>query len=165
MARARQWHALNPVEQNLQRASHGAAYIVLPLAALWLAGPDVIGAFFARCAPAVRFVAGVACAVWFAVAIARLCAGWRRSSTVRDGLLAGRAFCKLPVGGGLLCWRLPHDLLAPWLYPVASGSLFFLGLWLAVTGLVRFVLLVRPAGRALPEVEGDIAAHEFDWNG
>jgi hypothetical protein len=113
----------------------------------------------------VRFAAGVACAVWFIIAGARLVAGWRRSGFVRDGLLVLRAVCKLAVGALLLCWHLPSDLLPSWLYQVASGALFFFGLWLAVTGLVRFVLLVRPAGSALPEVQGDIAANEFDWNG
>jgi hypothetical protein len=159
-ARARQWRALSPVEQNLQRASHGAACIVLPIAAYWLIGPDVVAALFARLPPGARFIAGVAIALWFAFAAARLVAGWRRLGNVREGLLTGRAFCKLAVGAVLLIVVPRLDL-----NPPASDALFFLALWLAVTGLVRFVVLVRPPGAALPEVQGDIAANEFDWDG
>jgi hypothetical protein len=163
-ARARQWRSLDPIEQNLQRASHGVAYIVFPLAALWLVGPSVVGAFLSGFTPGVRLLLIGACAVWFAVAVGRLYAGWRRIAGLRDGPLAGRAFGKLAVGAFLLYW-LPHGLIASSLDPWAVHVLLLVPLWLAVTGFVRFVLLVRPAGRALPEVEGDIAASEFDWNG
>ena len=160
-ARVRQFAALNPIEQNLQRCSHGGAYIVLPLVALYRFGPGEVGRFASLgFAPGVRLLADRRGALWFVFAVARFVAGWRRCAGVRDGLLAAGAFVKLAAGFGsvvLLGSNLANDRLL-------AGALFLVPLWLAITGFVRFVVLVRPAGRALPEVEDDIAASEFDWN-
>jgi hypothetical protein len=164
--RVRQWRVLDEIERNLQRASHGVAYIVLPLEAVWLTGPDAVGAFLSGFAPSVRLSIIGACAIWFVTAMARCVGGWRRCAGVRDGLLAGRAFFKLAGGAGLLMLlqHLPSGL------GVRNGGAAALALllvpsWLAVTGFVRFVILVRPAGSARPEVETNIADSEFDWNG
>jgi hypothetical protein len=160
------WGRLSPIEQNLRRASHGAAYIVLPLAVLWRVGPDQVGAFLSGVAPGLRLLMIGACAVWFVFAFARLAYGWSRSAGVRDGLLAARAVVKLALGLFLIGWppALPPGLIPPYLDPWVALALFLVALWFAVTGFMRFVLLVRPAGRALPEVEDDIATHEFDWD-
>jgi hypothetical protein len=162
--RARQWRALDPVEQNLQRASHGAAYAVLPLVAGWLVGSQAVVALFSGFAPAARVCMIGACAIWFVAAIARCVGGWRNCAGVRDGFLAARAFTKLTSGATLLV--LLHHPSVGW--NVRNGNvllaLFLVSSWLIVTGLVRFVILVRPAGSALPEVEANITNNEFDWN-
>jgi hypothetical protein len=156
--RRAKWRTLNPIEQNLQRASHGAAYIILPIAAAAKLGG--VGAVLSGFEPNTRLLLIGAYAVFAAVGLARFGYGWRRS-IVRDGLLAGRAFVKLALGAFLL-YALPDQLIANvW----AALALWLVALWLLVTGAVRFAALVRPAGRALPEVQGDIADNQFDWNG
>jgi hypothetical protein len=162
-SRAVNFRALSPIEQNVQWASNGAACIIWPIAAAYkLAGG--VGVFLSVFAPGTRLVLMGVYAVLAAVGLARFGFGWRRSAGVRDGLLTLRAFIRLALGVFLLCWHLPHDPIAPSLYPWLALALSLVALWLLVTGGVRLAALIRPAGRALPEVESDIDDNEFDWN-
>ena len=166
-ARVRQFGLLDPIEQNLQRASHGMAFMLLPvIAALYLFGPGEVGNDVAALGldPRAHALASALLGLGvllFVYGFARFKAGWRRCAGVRDGLLAAGAFVRLAAGVGV-CWVLLGSNLAN--DRLLAGALFLVPLWLAITGFVRFVVLVRPAGRALPEVEDDIAASEFDWN-
>jgi hypothetical protein len=159
--RRAKWRALNPIEQNLQRASHSVAYIVLPVAAAAKLGG--VDALLSGVDPGARLLLIAAYAVLSAVSLARLAYGWRRCAA-RDGLLTLRAVFKVALGLFLLCWHLPPDAIAPSLYPWLALAQWVAALWLAITGAVRFAALVRPAGRALPIVEDDIAANQFDWD-
>jgi hypothetical protein len=153
---------LSPLEINLRLASWGAAFITLPLAILWRAGLDRLGVFLSTFTAGARllFVAGGI--LWFAVAFVCLVTGWRACAGPRNGLLVLRAFGKLTLGAFGLYWWALRDA-APAGDPFALVLLLAV-LWLLVTGLVRFLILARLRSAALGEVEGDIAAREFDWD-
>jgi hypothetical protein len=145
--RAQKFRQLSPVEQNLQRASHGFALAVFVLLATFgMYGWRAVLGVFPRLAadpagawPAVLFFGGL-----FAYGFARFLAGVRRSAGTRDGLLAFRALLKLAIGlaGSWFFWRAAT-------VPARSISanaallgfvLLVISLWCALTGAVRFVL-------------------------
>jgi hypothetical protein len=153
------WRRLDPTEQNLQRCSHGAVCALLPVAAVFALQGTVTARFLGQYPAAALLLIGAAVPL-MVCGIARFVAGWRRCAGVRDGLLTLRAFVKLCIGAGLALLVLSAG---PMLRD-ARFALLLLPLWLLVTGLVRFVLVARLAGRALPLVEEEIAAREFTWD-
>jgi hypothetical protein len=168
--RSQKWASLSPIEQNLQRASHGIALgVLVPFGTLAIFGKRSI----ADAAAAVPVdpvghglpAAGLAALLLYGVA--RFVVGWRRSAGVREGLLATRAFIKLAIGTTVTVWVL-SNLQFDW-HNAAGQQVAFaflvVPLWLAITGAVRFLLLVRPAGRALSLVEENIAVSEWSWDG
>jgi hypothetical protein len=60
--------------------------------------------------------------------------------------------------GAFLLYALPQLVTNEW----AALALWLVALWLLVTGGVRLAALIRPAGRALPDVTDNIDANEFD---
>ena len=107
-----EWHNsqkfrnLSPTEQSLRRASHGLAYMLLPpVAFFWLTGSGgIVGNFIGAVAadPVTHWLPIAAAAPVMVIGLVRLIGGWRRSAGIRDGMLAGRAFIKLAIGGGLV---------------------------------------------------------------
>jgi hypothetical protein len=169
-AQSQKWASLSPIEQNLQRASHGIAFgLLVPLGAVAIFGNRSIVEAVAA-VPADPLGHGLPAAglvVLLIYGIARFVVGWRRSAGVRDGLLATRAIIKLAIGTGLTVWML-NNLHFNWSDPSdkqRAFALFVLPLWLAITGSVRFLLLVHPASRALGLVEENIADGEWHWDG
>jgi hypothetical protein len=143
---------LPPREQNLTRASHGAGLLVFAALALreiirvqgiggfargLSAMPDDPGLWVPALLWAITVVWGL---VWFLV-------GCRRAQGPRDGLLTTRAVVKSVVGfvaffvaqGGLV----PADWWGAFFIEMA---LFLGGIWCVVTGLTKFVLLMRGGG-------------------
>lgn len=168
--RLQKWATLSPIEQNLQRASQGIALAVLvPFGALAIFGKRGIGDAVAAVPvdPVGHGLPAAALAALLIYGIARFVVGWRRCAGVREGLLATRAFIKLAISSALTMWMF-SNLQFDWNNTDGQEVAFaylVLPLWLAITGAVRFVLLVRPAGRALSFVEDNIAAGEWNWDG
>jgi hypothetical protein len=149
-ARLHKWRSLNPVEQNLQRASHGAALVGLVLLAV-VAAPDSITAFVRSHAPA-GMSPGLLLLPPLAYGLVRFLAGVRRSWGISDGLLAVRAVVKI-VAGTVLLFYIPYlrvivrsaaamndfatlrELALVVLVPLAAY-------WCIVTGVVRLVLAI-----------------------
>lgn len=155
---------LSPHELNLRRASHPVGALALLLAAWWLYGAQLDAARAAYgvdawLLAALASVAVIAGASSFVVGTGR-CAG------LRDGMLAARAFFKL-TGGALLCFWLPR--LPAWraIDAAASGMLapamLLVGVWLLVTGCMRFVLLALPVSGALAKVRRAIDRNRNQW--
>jgi hypothetical protein len=169
--RSRSFQRLSPLEQNLQRASHGAAVIVLVLIAVFftfgIAGvllfvPHLV-TNFADTWP------GLLVLVPLAYAIPRLVAGVRRCQGARDGLLATRAAVKFLLGLVALpvLWSNTVARVAAPDFWLACGWLLLnaVAVWLIVTGAVRFALLMWPRRAAYTMVADSIAANEFQWDG
>jgi len=155
--RSQKFQRLSPVEQNLQRASHGAALIVLVLLAVIFAFRvrDIPGFFIRAATDPADAWPGLLLLVPLAYGLARFLAGVRRSWGVRDGLLATRSFVKLAIGG-LGWWLLWTDAVlrvtAPnfWL-ALCSLLLTVLAIWWFVSGTVSFLLLTF-GGRRQPKM-------------
>jgi hypothetical protein len=168
--RSRKWATLSPLEQNLQRASHGIAFgVLVPFGALAMFGKRGIGEAVAAVPvdPVGHGLPAAALAALLVYGIARFVVGWRRSAGIREGLLATRAFIKLAIGSALTVWLLSKPQF-DWNETAGQQvavAFLVLPLWLTITGVIRFVLLVRPAGRALSLVEENIAAGEWNWDG
>jgi hypothetical protein len=136
---------LPPREQNLARASHGAALLIFAALALrvigfvtflhmLVAGPAEPMLWL----PALLWCATVAWgAVWFTI-------GCRRSGGPRDGLLISRAAAKSVTGltALFIAWAglVPGDW---WGAGFIVIALYLAGIWCVVTGLVKLVLLTR----------------------
>lgn len=147
------WLRLHPVEQNLRRASHGAALVLLPLFAVYgLYGAGGYWDLFrwlahdpAAAWPGVALAAAVACGLFrCVVGVNRL---WGFPG---DALLASSAFFKLVSGGGA-AWLLLSDTVAR----IAVPQLWSACVWLvligyalkwAVVGGVRFLLTLGIGG-------------------
>jgi hypothetical protein len=181
--RYRQFHQRQqPREAELSKASHGAAVLAIVALALVRIGGDAINSFIGglieapenpwNFAPALLlaglvlwgllwFVTGARRALWFA--------------SFRDGRLITRAVCKMIFGAAVyaVAWRPPSswppDVLA-WIawaraLPSARFAIEALVIWLTVTGLVKFLLVMwRRISRAREQVAADIAAQGFDWD-
>lgn len=170
--RAQRFNRLSPAEQNLQRASHGAALVALVLLTVFLTSgvggvADFLTGIFAD--PAAHVV-GLAMLLPLGYGLCRCLVGVRRCWGLRDGLLAVRALVTGALAGGLL-WAL-------WWEPVARlfGPDFWLGMlwmflnaaavWFIVTGTVRFLLLtLSGGGSAEREVEQHIRRREVVFRG
>jgi len=145
--RAQKFRQLSPVEQNLQRASHGFALAAFVLFAVFnmygWRGISLLVSNPAQALPGAIFFGGL-----FAYGLARFLAGVRRSAGVRDWLLASRAFIKMVIGvffflfiysafnaggfgGGKDMWG-----------ALLALSLMGVGLWCVFTGAIRFVLTI-----------------------
>lgn len=153
-ARLQNWRTLDPVEQNLQRASHGAALVGLVLLAA-VDTPDSAVSFIRSHAPAGMWP-GLLLLPPLAYGLVRFLVGVYRSWGMRDGMLTWRAVVKIAVGIVLLFY-VPFDkglilrlassvssyatLRESWelallvLVPLAAY-------WCLVTGIVRFVLAI-----------------------
>jgi hypothetical protein len=163
------WARLSPVEQNLQRASHGLAYMLFALLAAYLFGPRLIlgtlplvfGNHPVDAWPGAAFV-GV-----FVWALVRFIFGLRRARGFRDGILATRALVKLTAGVGIVwyVWRtFPFAITGMSWRDLALQAVIVAGLWCVITGTVRFVLMVGiGGGSAYGAVASHITATNFQW--
>jgi hypothetical protein len=141
--RSQRFRQLSPVEQNLQRASHGftlAAFVLIAVFGMYGgSGVSLLVTNPAQALPGAVIFGGL-----FVYGFARFLAGVRRSAGVRDGLLAFRALLKLAIGlaGCWFFWRLGNALGRS---ITLTGALVWfvmlvISLWCALTGAVRFVL-------------------------
>jgi hypothetical protein len=143
--RAEKFRRLDPVEQNLRRASSSIALpVVILAAAVLFFGPsapqDFVAAFVAdpTSPPAVFLAALLACC------LVRGVVGVHRSAGTRDALLAARALVKFALGaaGVFYLWPGNVDLsrladVPPWVW----RALVLVALWCAVSAAVCFLLL------------------------
>jgi hypothetical protein len=165
---------LEHIEQALQQASHGFALMVfalllavVPYAALygWQALYALGRGYLTHPADAWPLAP---LGFMFLVGLVLFRAGVRRSAGVRDDIRRPRGVLRFIVGAvvvGYLAWTYPWGELAASL-PVLLCILvaFVGGLWIALTGLMRVLLLSLPQRSARGDVEDDIAAHEFHWD-
>jgi hypothetical protein len=141
---------LPPREQALARASHGAGMIaIIELVLLASDGPQSMDEFTSflssrpeialPCLAIVAWGAG-----WFII-------GSARSRGPRDALLASRAAVKTAVGfaAGRFVWddHVPAHWSGEWWGDPLVFGLKVLAIWCMVTGLVKFVLVMRGMGR------------------
>jgi hypothetical protein len=168
LERLETWRRLSPVEQNLQRASHGFAFVFFALLAAYLFGlrlilgtlPLVFGNHPVDAWPGAAFL-GV-----FGYGLVRFVFGIRRVRGFRDGILAMRALVKLTAGGGIVwyVWRtFPFTITGASLREVAFQAVVAGGFWMVITGTVRFVLMVGGGSSAYGAVATHIAATNFQW--
>src|SRR5215467_5423795 len=133
LQRSQRFQMLPPIEQNIQRASHGAAFVVILLLlgfVLYGIGPGKIGDDTRMLiADPQDHWALVAALVLFAYGAVRFVVGARRVWGARDGLRAARAVVKIGIGGILLFSPWHAD--SPW---IGSGEIV-VGLWLFITGI------------------------------
>ena len=165
------WRMLDPVEQNLRRASQGFALVVFVLLAVfYLYGVSGVAGFFVNLVtnpgqawPAAVFFGGL-----IAYGLVRFLVGARRLAGVRDGLRTASALVKLALGLAvtLYLWRT-----YPWGQLVASAwgfyglaLVFAVALWNVLTGAVRVAVLSWPRGSAYELVSGHIEQEEFTWD-
>jgi hypothetical protein len=168
--RTQRFQRLSPVEQNLQRASHGFAVVAFVLLALFgMYGWRGVLNFFPWLYrdPADAWV-GLLFLVPLAYGSARCLYGVRRSVGMRDGLLAFRAFTKLAVGlaGSWFFWRVGNALGRSMSLPAALVWALLMGVsaWMFITGSVRFaVLVLSPRVTAFVMVQRNIAAQTVVW--
>lgn len=154
-SRSQRFQRLIPVEQNLQRASHGFALAAFTGAAVyWLYGWHGVRDFVpwlwrdpAHAWPGLLLLVPVG------YGLIRLFFGARGArANGRDGLLATRAFVKLAVGLAVTIWlgrSYPWPGAADFWAAAALLAVLGLGAWCVVTGAVRFVLTVGFGGNAL----------------
>jgi len=161
---------LPPREQNLARASHGAGLLVFAALALHeIIRVQGIGPFARGVAaipgdpslsvPAILWATTVVWGlVWFLV-------GCRRAHGPRDGLLTTRAVVKAVVG--FVAFFIAQAGLVPgdwWCAFFIEMALFLGGIWCVVTGLTKFVLLMRSGGgNAAGLVAGQIQRTAIFW--
>lgn len=181
--RARKFQQLSPLEQNLRRASHGAAWMAfVPLLAFGVYGVKGVEWFFQTLWNHPEDV-GVPAAFFGIVLIynaIRLIVGLNRlRGCPRDGLLAVRAFVKLSVGAAVIVFflRIHYDLAARSYDSLAHGvepssfdflwgiAIFLTAFWCLVTGAVRFLLLISGGGNALRLVNRQIQQNTVVWRG
>jgi hypothetical protein len=126
------WARLGPLEQNLRRASKGAAFVLLPLiASFWLYGARGYWDFFHWLAhdPAAAWP-GFVLAGALACGLFRCIVGvWRMRGFVGDSLLASASFFKL-LGGGGGAWLLSTNAVAG----IAAPQFWSACLWVAAMG-------------------------------
>ena len=145
--RAQRFRQLNPVEQNLQRASHGftlAAFVLIAVFGMY--GWSGVSLLFTN--PAQALPGAIVFGGLFVYGFARFLAGVRRSAGVRDGLLASRAVLKLVIGvvvflfvyqsvnAGIFGRRVDFS------YALLTLALLGAASWCALTGAVRFMLTI-----------------------
>ncbi len=163
-ARLHNWRSLNPVEQNLQRASHGAALVGLVLLAA-IDTPDSVIAFVRSHMPA-SMSPGLLLLPPLAYGLVRFLVGVYRSWGMRDGMLTWRAVVKIAVGIVLLVY-VPFDygLILRFAASVRSYATLLelswqlallvlvplAAYWCLVTGVVRFVLAISGGFRFRPK--------------
>jgi hypothetical protein len=159
--REEKFRRLDPIEQNLRRASQGIALpVVIVAAAVLFFGPsarqDFVAAFIADPAswPRAVFLAAL-----LACCLVRAGVGMQRSAGTRDALLAARALVKFALGaaGVFYLWPGNADLsrladVPPWVW----RALVLLALWCAVIGAVRSLLLMIGGSTALRRVHKHI---------
>jgi hypothetical protein len=155
--RSQRFRTLSPVEQNLQRASHGAALIVLVgLFVYFIIGLDAARAWFPQF---VRYPndswPGLLLVLPVVYGLARFLPGISRSWGQRDALLAMRALVKIAVGvvGGwfLVSEPVARELAQNLWTALLSLALVGVAIWCIITGAVRFVLLTM-TGRRQPKM-------------
>jgi hypothetical protein len=160
---------LSPLEQNLTRAGHGFALMVAMAAGFC-------------CLPAARAQLGnlqsvidnprdhwpvIAAVFLFGYGLFGFIVGARRCLGCPNGPLAGRAFVTMALGGGAAWFLWPH--MNPSSLPddmwVALGwlALFMVCCWSALTGFIRFVLLIWPQGGALGSIWRHIQQSRVQW--
>jgi hypothetical protein len=165
--RIQRWHQMSPVEQNLQRASHGFVMVFCVLAYGYLNG-------FNETAGTIRYITyanpsdalpGITFFGFFAYGFIRFVFGVRRSVGVRDGILAARALVKLAIGCALLWFGQRASRAAEPPDAFLELSMTIAGAWCVLTGIVRFLLMVINGGVAAREaVSLNIDANEFNWD-
>lgn len=151
--RSQRFRMLSPIEQNLQRASHGAALIVLVLLFVYfIVGLNEARAWFpsfmrnpSDAWPGLLLVLPVA------YGLPRFLTGAKRCWGQRDALLAMRALVKIGVGAAGV-WFLTSNEVAREFSPNLWTALILLALvavaiWCLITGVVRFVLLTMGGQR------------------
>lgn len=168
--RAERFKRLSPLEQNLARASHGAALITFTLlVAFFLYGAQGVFGFIpwlisnpAEAWPAALFFGSL-----LTYGLVRFVVGVHRCRGARDGLLATRAFFKLVFGFavGLYLWYLfPWSVIGPSFWgALAVVAVFLIGLWCAITGTVKFLLLTLGGSNALGLVAQQIRQRTAVW--
>jgi hypothetical protein len=174
MRSVRQFRYLEPIEQALRQASHGFALMVfvpllatVPYAALygWQALYALGRWYLVHPADAWPLAP---LGFMFAVGLVLFRAGVRRSAGARDDIRRPKGVLRFIVGAavaGYLTWTYPWGVLAASLPVLLCILLAFVGgLWIALTALVRVLLLSLPQRSARGDVQADIAAHEFDWD-
>jgi hypothetical protein len=138
----------NPLDRELSQASHGAALILL--------GPLLVHfAFLERWVAYLppSFVVWVwpACYLLMGLGGFWLIVGAMRSRTnLRDAQLIARSLIKIGVGV-VLGWTLYQNILPPYGWPYRHDLylvLLFVVLFCCVTGIVKFVLLMRGPPRS-----------------
>lgn len=170
--RAQRFRALSPIEQNLQRASHGAALVVLTLLIGY--GAYGVGGGLGLIAwvihdPASAWLPAALVAGLLLYGGARFLAGVRRGAGMRDGLLAARAVLKLAAGAALTFLPISHGATvaglisfpdqAWWITPV-----WLIGVWCLVTGAVRLAMLtLGGGGGGRRSVEKHIEGRKIVW--
>jgi hypothetical protein len=155
--RAQRFRSLDAIEKELQRASHGAALILLPpLIAVWLFGlggtAELIASFVRD--PRANALPAVLLAAITIYGMARFYAGVGNCAGAQDKVRKQRAFLKLAFGAGLLVWLFrsaPPESAATG--DIRIFALIVLALWCLVTGIVRFWLLTAGGGYALRRIE------------
>jgi hypothetical protein len=157
----RQWQSLPQAEQDLRRATHGAAVSALILfGVFYLAGFQ--GAFLWVAVvlhdPA-RFWLGTAVLALLVVSLFRCAIGVRRSWGTADGMLAGGAFLKL-AGAAVALWLLwsQAGMRVIGFVPGHEGArlvrdgISAIAIWLIMTNSVRLLLTAswRPKPKLPP---------------
>jgi hypothetical protein len=160
---------LDPISQNLERASHGFALaVLLVVAPLFLFGKDAVLGFAAA---ALRDPArhGVAIAAWgsaMGYALARGLAGASRIRGLRDGLR------KTAASGGFLFWSVVAAFLFLMVFPSPLGGWVFLlldlVLWTAAYKALSFAAQIYflsrdPVESGREQVAEDIEREKFSW--
>jgi len=170
----RKWDRLNPIEQNLRRASQGFAVCGLTVAFLlgvygWRAVVDFFPWLVSqpdKAWPGAVFFGALLVSNFF-----RFILGARRliGYGVRDGMLQGRAFWRCAAGVAVLVWL---GRLYPWpgitepLHAFILFGVLTLAAWFVAVSGVRFVILSWPQGsgpRAPVDEEND--RRTFRWPG
>jgi hypothetical protein len=133
----------NPLARELSQASHGAALIFLaPLLThiavlnrwIYLLPHDWL-----------LFVWPITLALMALGAFWLIVCAARTRTNFRDAQLIARAVIKIAIGCVAL-WTLYQNILPPWSWPYRhelSLAIFFVALFCVITGLVKFVLLLR----------------------
>ncbi len=165
---------LVPIEQALRQASHGFALMLfapllatVPYAALygWQALYALGRGYLAHPADAWPLAP---LGFMFLVGFVLFRAGVRRCAGARDDIRRPSGLLRFIMGAavvGYLTWTYPWGTLAASL-PVLLCLLlaYVAGLWIALTGFMRVLLLSLPQRSAIAAVQADIAAHEFHWD-
>lgn len=164
---------LEPIEQALRQASYGFALMVfvpllavVPYAALygWQTLYALGRGYLAHPADAWPLAP---LGFMFLVGFVLFRAGVLRCAGARDDIRRPKGVLRFIVGvavAGYLTWTYPWGTLAASL-PVLLLILlaYVAGLWIALTGFMRVLLLSLPQRSAIAAVEADIAAHRVDW--
>lgn len=144
---SQRFQRLTPVEQNLQRASHGFALMVFVLfLAFGMYGVSGVVGFFSQFVanPGDHWIGALIFGGVFVYGLVRFLAGVHRSAGVRDWLLAFRALVKIAVGivAFVFLWRGGLERLLGVDFWAAIVLFLLLGgaWWCILTGAVRFLL-------------------------